>query len=245
MGCPVPKVVKNGDGSALLNNPKQVAEVVKAVVSNTKKPVTVKIRIGWDKDSINAVEVAKIIENQGASAISVHGRTRDQFYNGNADWNMIKQVKKSVKIPVIGSGDVFSGADAIRMLSETGCDFVMIARGALGNPWIFKEAISYYENQNENENENQNQDLAHTHIHTQPQSLYAKPSLDEKYEIITRHFDLVIAEKGEENGVREMRKHIGWYLKGVHGSCEIRRQVNSMKTEEEVKLLLASLKTLK
>lgn len=225
MGCPVQKVVKNGDGSALLNNPKQAAEVVRAVVRNTKKPVTVKIRIGWDKDSINAIEIAKIIESEGASAISVHGRTRDQFYNGDANWDMIRQVKESIKIPIIGSGDIFSGADAIRMMQETGCDFVMIARGALGNPWIFKEALLSYQGKI---------DLP-----------IVKPEIDEKYDLIKRHFDLVIAEKGEDNGVREMRKHIGWYLKGVHGSCEIRRKVNSMKDSEEVRLLLNALKTLK
>jgi len=237
MGCPVQKVIKNGDGSALLTNPKQAAEVVRAVVQNTKKPVTVKIRIGWDKDSINALEIAKIIESEGASAISVHGRTRDQFYNGEANWDMIRQVKENIKIPVIGSGDIFSGADAIRMMQETGCDFVMIARGALGNPWIFKEAISYYNNQ----------DQRCTQPYDEPftQALQAKPGLDEKYDLIKRHFDLVIAEKGEDNGVREMRKHIGWYLKGVHGSCEIRRKINSMKDSDEVRLLLNSLKTLK
>ena len=225
MGCPVPKVVKNGDGSALLNNPKLVGEVVRAVVRNTKKPVTVKIRIGWDKDSINAVEIAKIIQGEGASAVSVHGRTRDQFYNGNADWEMIKRVKESVEIPVIGSGDIFTGEDAVRMMGETGCDFVMIARGALGNPWIFKEALGYLNRE----------------IHNP----MGKPDLEEKYEVISRHFNLLIAEKGEDNGVREIRKHIGWYLKGVPNSCEIRRKVNSMKSKDEVNLLLATLKTLK
>ena len=225
MGCPVPKVVKNGDGSALLNNPKLVGEVVRAVVRNTSKPVTVKIRIGWDKDSINAVEIAKIIESEGASAVSVHGRTRDQFYNGNADWQMIKKVKESLRIPVIGSGDIFSGDDAMRMMVETGCDFVMIARGALGNPWIFKEALG--------------------HFNGEIDSSIEKPDLEEKYEVISRHFNLLIEEKGEDNGVREMRKHIGWYLKGVPNSCEIRRKVNSMKSKDEINLLLATLKTLK
>ena len=225
MGCPVPKVVKNGDGSALLNNPKLVGEVVRAVVRNTSKPVTVKIRIGWDKDSINAVEIAKIIESEGASAVSVHGRTRDQFYNGNADWQMIKKVKESLRIPVIGSGDIFSGDDAMRMMVETGCDFVMIARGALGNPWIFKEALDHFTGEID--------------------SSIEKPDLEEKYEVISRHFNLLIEEKGEDNGVREMRKHIGWYLKGVPNSCEIRRKVNSMKSKDEINLLLATLKTLK
>lgn len=225
MGCPVQKVVKNGDGSALLNSPKQAAEVVRAVVMNTKKPVTVKIRIGWDKDSINAIEIAKIIESEGASAIAVHGRTRDQFYNGEANWDMIRQVKESVNIPIIGSGDIFSGADAIRMMQETGCDFVMIARGALGNPWIFREALEYYQGKT--------------------QLPIEKPDIEEKFDLIKRHFDLVIAEKGEDNGVREMRKHIGWYLKGVHGSCEIRRKVNSMKDSNQVRLLLNGLKTLR
>lgn len=225
MGCPVPKVVKNGDGSALLNDPKLVAQIVKTVVDNTKKPVTVKIRIGWDKDSINAVEIAKIIENNGASAVSVHGRTRDQYYNGVSDWNMIKKVKESVKIPVIGSGDVFSGEAAMRMLNETGCDFVMIARGAFGNPWIFKDALELWKGKDQGELE--------------------KHSLDEKFNIINEHFDYVVAEKGESNGVREMRKHIGWYLKGVHGSCEIRRRVNTMTSQAEVRSLIEELKTLK
>jgi len=219
MGCPVPKVVKNGDGSALLNNPKLVGEVVKAVVSATKKPVTVKIRIGWNKESINAVEIAKIIEASGAAAIGVHGRTREQYYSGKADWEMIKKVKNSIAIPVIGSGDIFSGQDALNMMAATGCDFVMIARGALGNPWIFRETLALWRGE-------------------APQ---ASPTILEKVSIANKQLDSLVQEKGDYAAVREMRKHIGWYLKGVYGSAEIRKRVNSIAKVEEVKGLLDEL----
>ncbi len=206
MGCPVPKVVKNGEGSALLKTPDLLYEIVKAVVDNAGKPVTGKIRIGWDEDSINAVEIAKAIEAAGAAAVSVHGRTRMQYYSGNADWDMIRQVKKAVNIPVFGNGDVFSGEDAIRLMDETGCDGVMIARGALGNPWIFRDAIALWKGEEK------------------PQA----PTTEDKINMMLRHLEDLAAHKSEYAAVRGMRKHVGWYLKGVHGSAAIRREVNSI-----------------
>lgn len=216
MGCPVPKVIKNGEGSALLKNPRQVEAVVKAAVEAAGKPVTAKIRIGWDSDSINAIEIAKAIESSGASAIGVHGRTREQYYNGKADWAVIKQVKKAVSIPIIGNGDVFSAQDAIRIMEETDCNFVMIARGAMGNPWIFREALALWRGQ----------------------QLPDPPTLEEKILIINKQFDFLLLEKGEYVTVREMRKHIGWYLKGVPGSAEIRRQVNSICESDVMKKVI-------
>lgn len=220
MGCPVPKVVKNGEGSALLKDPNLVGDIVKAAVLSATKPVTVKIRIGWDAGSINAVEIAKVIEATGASAIGVHGRTREQYYSGKSDWNVIRQVKKAVSIPVIGNGDVFSGKDAIRLMEETECDFVMIARGALGNPWIFSEALAIWKGQ----------------------SLPPPPSIQEKIEMILRHFDLLLEEKGEYAAVREMRKHAGWYLKGIPESAAIRRELNSIVKAESLKETISRIK---
>lgn len=206
MGCPVPKVVKNGEGSALLKTPDLLYDIVKAVVDNAGKPVTGKIRIGWDEDSINAVEIAKAIEAAGAAAVSVHGRTRMQYYSGNADWDMIRQVKEAVNIPVFGNGDVFTGEDAIRLMDETGCDGVMIARGALGNPWIFRDAIALWKGEEK------------------PPA----PTTEEKIRMMLRHLEDLSAHKSEYAAVREMRKHVGWYLKGVHGSAAIRREVNTI-----------------
>ena len=193
MGCPVPKIVKNGEGSALLKNPDLIYDVVSAVVKNTSKPVTVKIRIGWDDNSINCVEVAHAISAAGASAISVHGRTREQFYSGKADWSKIAAVKRAVDIPVAGNGDVVDAKSAMAMMEQTGCDFVMIGRGALGNPWIFKEVLAAWRGE----------------------ELPQPPTKEEKKLMMVRHLQDLADLKGEYAAVREMRKHVGWYLKGV------------------------------
>lgn len=206
MGCPVPKVVKNGEGSALLKNPDLIYDIVSAVVKNTDKPVTVKIRIGWDSNSINAVEVAHAISAAGASAISVHGRTREQYYSGKADWSYIAKVKNAVDIPVVGNGDVVDGKTAIEMLSQTGCDFVMIGRGALGNPWIFREAIAAWKDQ----------------------PLPEKPSKEEKKQMMLAHLQDLADLKGETVAIREMRKHVGWYIKGLPGAAALRGRINQI-----------------
>ena len=213
MGCPVPKVVKNGEGSALLKKVDLIYDLVKAVVDAAEKPVTAKIRIGWDKTSINALETAKAIEAAGAAAITVHGRTREQYYSGEADWEMIRKVKESVSIPVIGNGDVFTGEDANRMLAHTGCDMVMIARGSLGNPWIFRDAIAIWKGEEKPE----------------------PPTLEDKVNTMVIHLERLMAEKGHYAAVREMRKHVGWYLKGVHGSAAIRKKINTITDAEELK----------
>ncbi|WP_456298136.1 tRNA dihydrouridine synthase DusB [Aminipila butyrica] len=219
MGCPVPKIVKNGEGSALLKDPDLVYRLVQATVAEAKKPVTVKIRIGFDENSINGVEVARAAEAAGAAAVAVHGRTREQYYTGKADWSMIAQIKQAVSVPVIGNGDVFSGEEAIRMLNQTGCDMVMIARGAQGNPWIFREALALWEGQEKPE----------------------PPSTAERLAVIDQHCAYVMAEKGEYVGVREMRKHISWYLKGIKGSAHLRAEINQKKTFEEINQLLKQL----
>ncbi|QAT44145.1 tRNA dihydrouridine synthase DusB [Aminipila luticellarii] len=219
MGCPVPKIVKNGEGSALLKNPELIYELVRVTAAEAKKPVTVKIRIGFDENSINAVEVARAAEAAGAAAVAVHGRTREQYYTGKADWSKIAEVKKSIGIPVIGNGDIFSGEDALRMLDQTGCDLVMIARGAQGNPWIFREACALWKGQPKPE----------------------PPTVQERLDIIRKQCEYVLAEKGEYVGVREMRKHISWYLKGIKGSAHLRSELNQKKTFEEIHQLLKQL----
>jgi tRNA-dihydrouridine synthase B len=218
MGCPVPKIVKNGEGSALLRDLELAGRIVEAVVSETRKPVTVKIRLGWDAASINATETAKTLEAAGAAAIAVHGRTREQYYGGKADWNQVRLVKEAVGIPVIGNGDVKNGADAVRMLAETGCDFVMIARGALGNPWIFREALALYRGE----------------------PAPAPPGAPERTDMLLRHLDMLTAEKGERSAILEMRKHAAWYLKGVKGSAALRGKLNAVTTAFELRALLTA-----
>ena len=213
MGCPVPKVVKNGEGSALLKNPELAGRIIEAMVKETGKPVTAKIRMGWDESSVNAVEVAKVLEQAGASAVAVHGRTREQYYTGKADWDIIREVKQAVKIPVIGNGDIFSGRDALDMIEQTGCDFVMIARGALGNPWIFAEAKALWEGK-------------------EPPKA---PDANEKREMLEKHFCDLLELKGEYAAVREMRKHIGWYLKGMPGAAAMRREINQITDAQELR----------
>lgn len=212
MGCPAPKVVKNGDGSALMRNPKLAGQVLDQVVKNSKKPVTLKIRKGWDDNSINALEIAKIAEDRGICAITIHGRTREQYYSGQADWDIIGEVKSQISIPVIGNGDVTSVEDAIRIKDHTGCDAIMIGRGAQGNPWIFKRIDHYMKTG----------------------QLLDPPSKDEKIDIAIKHMGLAIKEHGEYVAVREMRKHIGWYLKGMKHSARFRDQINHMVTAKEV-----------
>lgn len=219
MGCPVPKVVKNGEGSALMKNPKLVYDIVSALVKAIDKPVTVKIRKGFDDDHVNAVEIAKIIEEAGAAAVAVHGRTREQYYSGKADWNIIRQVKEAVSIPVIGNGDVTSPQKADELVRQTGCDGVMIARGAQGNPWIFSELTQWEETG----------------------ELPLRPDKDEIRKMMLRHARLQLEYKGEFSGIREMRKHVAWYTKGLKGAARLREKVNAVESLEELENLLTSL----
>ncbi|CUX31777.1 tRNA dihydrouridine synthase DusB [Clostridium sp. C105KSO13] len=219
MGCPVPKVVKNGEGSALMKNPKLVYELVSAVVKAIENPVTVKIRKGFDDGHVNAVEIAKIIESAGAAAVAVHGRTREQYYSGKADWDIIRQVKEAVSIPVIGNGDVTSCEKAIAMKEQTGCNGIMIARGAQGNPWIFSELTMY----------------------EQTGKLAPRPTKDEIKNTMLRHARLQLQYKGEYLGIREMRKHVAWYVKGLHGAARLRDEINKAETYEGLENILTSL----
>ena len=219
MGCPVPKVVKNGEGSALMKEPKLVYEIVSAVVKAIGKPVTVKIRKGFDDEHVNAVEIARIIEEAGAAAVAVHGRTREQYYSGKADWDIIRQVKEAVSIPVIGNGDVTSPERAEELVRRTGCDGVMIARGAQGNPWIFSEMISYEE----------------TGV------VPPRPGKEELKEMMLRHARLQLEYKGEYSGIREMRKHVAWYTKGIPGAARLREKINAVESLGELENLLTSL----
>jgi len=217
MGCPVPKVAISAQaGSALLKDPDKVYEIVKAVVETVPIPVTVKIRSGWDSDSINAVEIAKIVEKAGASAITVHPRTRAQGYSGNADWNIIKQVKEAVSIPVIGNGDIKSCYDAKRMIDETGCDAIMIGRGVLGNPWLIKECIDYLEKGIE------------------PKEV----TIDEKLDMLKKHAELLVKTKTEKVAMLEMRTHAAYYIKGLPNSTDMKNKIFQMKTKDELFNLL-------
>ena len=219
MGCPAPKVVKNGDGSALMRNPKLAEEVMKAVVKNSTKPVTLKIRKGWNDQSINAVEIAKIAEQSGISAVAIHGRTREQYYSGKADWDIIKEIKDAISIPVIGNGDVFEIEDAINMLEKTNCDAIMIGRGAQGNPWIFNRINHYMETG----------------------EILPKPTAEEKINTAIEHMKLAVEEHGEYVAVREMRKHIGWYIKGLKNSARYRDEINKLTDSEGVIMKLREL----
>ena len=216
MGCPVPKVAGNGEGSALMKNPGLVEQIVSRTVRATKKPVTIKIRKGFDAEHVNAVEIARIAEASGAAAVAVHARTRDQYYAGRADWDIIRRVKEAVSIPVIGNGDVNSPESARQMLEETGCDGVMIGRAARGNPWIFRRILTFMETGEDP----------------------GKPDRKQVAEMILRHAQMLLAYKGEYTGMREMRKHIAWYTAGFPNSAKLRAKTNEISTMEELRELL-------
>ena len=216
MGCPVPKVVKNGEGSALMKDPKLVERILSSMVRALKKPVTVKIRKGFNDESVNAVEIARIAEGCGAAAVAVHGRTREQYYSGKADWEIIRQVKEAVSIPVIGNGDVDCPEAAKRMLAETGCDGVMVARGAKGNPWIFKRITEYLETGR----------------------IPPKPSREEVKAMMLRHGEMMVEFKGEAAAMREMRKHVAWYTAGWPHSAALRNDINAVETMEALRELI-------
>lgn len=215
MGCPVPKVVNNGEGSALMKNPLLVGRIVEAMANAVKKPVTVKIRAGFDPDNINAPEIARIIQESGGAAVAVHGRTRQQYYSGKADWDVIRRVKENVSIPVIGNGDILTGQDAVRMMEETGCDGVMIGRGARGNPWIFGQINEYLSCGKE----------------------MTQPTADEIKSMILKHARMLIDAKGEYTGIREMRKHFAWYTTGMRHASGLRNEVNHVEHFEELEEL--------
>ena len=219
MGCPVPKVAGNGEGSALMKNPKLVEEIVSKTAKAIKKPVTVKIRKGFDDEHINAVEIARIAESAGAAAVAVHGRTREQYYSGKADWDIIRQVKEAVKIPVIGNGDVTSPEAARQLVEMTGCDGIMIGRGAQGNPWIFRQILHWMETGEEE----------------------SKPDLEEVKAMILRHARMLVEYKGAYTGIREMRKHVAWYTAGYPNSAKLRARVNEIESLEALEHLIQGL----
>jgi nifR3 family TIM-barrel protein len=216
MGCPVPKIVNNGEGSALMKNPILAGQIIESIVKAIDKPVTVKIRKGFDDEHVNAVELAHVAEESGASAVAVHGRTREQYYSGKADWDIIRQVKEAVSIPVIGNGDLLCAEDVIKMQEQTGCDGFMIARGAQGNPWIFSQILHYFETGEHQE----------------------KPSFEEVRRMILRHARMMIEFKGEYTGIHEMRKHTAWYTAGYPHSSRLRAAVNTVESLEQLEELL-------
>ncbi len=221
MGCPVAKVVSNGEGSALMKDIRLAARIVRAVSDRIKLPVTVKMRAGWDKDSINAPELAKALEDSGAAMICVHGRTREQFYEPSADYGVIADVKKAVKIPVVGNGDICSAADAVRMHEISGCDGIAVGRGALGNPWIFEEIIAGAEGRE-----------------------YKRPPIGERMKVALAQTERMCMEKGEYVAVREARKHVSWYISGIRGAAEMRNRINSVESIEEIRKIAEEISAL-
>ncbi|MBC7075866.1 MAG: tRNA dihydrouridine synthase DusB [Syntrophomonadaceae bacterium] len=220
MGCPTPKIVKNGEGAALMLDISRSRAIIREVVKSVKVPVTVKMRKGWDENSVNCLELAAVAEQEGASAVILHPRTRMQFFSGRADWDMIKELKKQVSIPVIGNGDIWSAADALRMLEYTGCDAVMIGRAAMGNPFIFQQSVELVENGR----------------------TVDPPDLEERVNTAVRHLDLACRFKGEAVAVREMRKHFSWYIKGLRGAARLRERINQAAARDELVKIIQEIK---